>query len=63
MRTVLFVQSIDGFNAGEILEVEDQIACGAIAMGHAVPSIEAPTNAITQPGEVVTLADDTAEVV
>lgn len=41
MRTVLFIHDLCEFKAGEVLEVEDQIACGAIAQGFAVPSVDA----------------------
>jgi hypothetical protein len=40
MRIVKFTQDTGTFKAGEIAEVEDQIACGAIAQGIAVPSID-----------------------
>ncbi len=42
MRTVLFVSDHGDFKAGQVAAVDDQTACGAIAQGNAVPSIEAP---------------------
>ena len=53
MRLVQFVQDVDAYKAGDVAEVDDQLACNAIAMGAAVPSIGeatvAPAEAVAEP--------------
>lgn len=50
MRTIQIVVPFGGFDAGDHVEVDDQVACDAIAQGTAVPSVEAPTTkAMTAP--------------
>lgn len=56
-KIVKFVADLGEFKAGEVLEVEDQIALDAIVQGSAVPSIEhfekIATAALEQAPEVV----------
>lgn len=62
MRTVRFIQDLDDFKAGEVLEVEDQIACGAIAQGYAVPSVDAAKPRITATAEAAPEAESVETV-
>jgi hypothetical protein len=39
MRTIYVVDDFDTHKAGDQVEVDDQVACDAIAQGKAVPSI------------------------
>ncbi len=39
MRTIQVVVGFDVHKAGEHIEVDDQVACDAIAQGYAVPSV------------------------
>jgi hypothetical protein len=40
MRTIHVVVDFDAHKAGDHIEVDDQVACDAIAQGFAVPSVE-----------------------
>lgn len=40
MRTIQVVVPFDVHQAGDVIEVEDQVACDTIAQGYAVPSVE-----------------------
>lgn len=61
MRTIQVVVAFDVHKTGDHLEVEDQVACDAIAQGYAVPSVYAvepaapPVDAepVTVPAELV----------
>ena len=41
MRIIQVTVEFDVYKVGECIEVEDQVACDAIAQGYAVPSVEA----------------------
>lgn len=43
MRAIRFLSDFQGHHAGNVAEVDDQLACDAIAQGHAVPSIDPVT--------------------
>jgi hypothetical protein len=40
MRQIKIIVPFDVYTSGQTAEVEDQVACDAIAQGYAVPSIE-----------------------
>lgn len=41
MRIIRVTVDFDVHKAGDLVEVEDQVACDAIAQGYAVPSVDA----------------------
>jgi len=48
-RIIKFVSDFVDFKSGDIVEVEDQLACDAIAEGYAVPTIDPVTKAAESP--------------
>ena len=51
MRTVQFLADFGGHAAGDHVEVDDQMACDAIAQGAAVPRIDPISKAINSAPE------------
>jgi hypothetical protein len=51
MRTIHVVVPFDVHQAGDLVEVDEQVACDAIAQGYAVPSVEAVAPQIFNPVE------------
>ena len=60
-KRVKFVADLGEFRAGEILMVEDQIACGAIASGYAVPTEDPCTEQAVEAAPEATSDDQAPE--